>query len=403
MKTPPLNKPTVAIIGGGPAGLRAAEVAAELGAAVTIYDAMPSVGRKFLVAGKSGLNLTNSAEIEAFLSRYSLETPEWQKMIETFDNVALCEWAATLGIETFESAGGKIFPEGMKAAPLLRAWVRKLRELGVEFAMRHRLIGIEDGPTILMESPAGKTRLTPGSLVLAMGGASWPQTGSDGSWAAILAAQSIPISPLVAANCGWETSWPPALLAEAEGLPLKNIAATCGGSTERGDLVVTRYGLEGAPVYRLGSQLRSGAALSLDLKPDLTSDAVATRLARVKKNFVREARRRLKLSPAAAALLKHLPGIGPWDSPAPLASSIKNCPIHLTGPRPVAEAISTAGGIAWPGLTPDLELRDIPGVYAAGEMLDWEAPTGGFLLQACFATGHHVGKTAFAHAASAPQ
>ena len=396
------DKPTVAIVGGGPAGLRAAEVAAGLGAAVTVYDAMPSVGRKFLVAGKSGLNLTNSAELDTFLTRYSEQSPGWQEMIRAFDNVALCEWAGELGIETFESAGGKVFPQEMKAAPLLRAWVRRLRELGVEFAMRHRLTGIAEGPTMTMESPAGETAVSPGSIVLAMGGASWPQTGSDGAWASLLTAKDVPVSPLVAANCGWETTWPPALLADAEGLPLKNISATCDGRTERGDLVVTRYGLEGAPVYRLGRQLRSGASFSLDLKPDLTHEAVAQRLAPVKKNYVREARRRLKLSPAAAALLKHLPGIGPWDSPARLASTIKECPIDLTSPRPIAEAISSAGGIAWDALTPGLELRHLPGVFAAGEMLDWEAPTGGFLLQACFATGHHVGKTAFAHAASAP-
>lgn len=350
----------IAIVGGGPAGLRAAEVAAAGGAAVTVYEAMPSVGRKLLIAGKSGLNLTNAEPLNLFLDRYTtpdLDPAAWRTLIEGFDSRALRHWAADLGYNTRESAGGKVFPDPMKAAPLLRAWVRRLRELGVHFAMRRQLMAIEDGPGLTFGTAEGLEMARPGAVVLALGGGSWPRTGSTGSWPTLLKNHGIAVPTLLAANNGWESPWPQAIRSDAEGLPLKNVSVRVGGDFARGaygDLVITRYGLEGSPIYRLGPTLRAAPlpiVVTLDLKPDLSEETVATRLAPVHRNYVREASRRLKLSPAATALLKHLPNIGPWTSSIDLARAVKACPIMLTGPRPLAEAISSAGGVSWTELT----------------------------------------------------
>ena len=392
--------PHIVVIGGGPAGLRAAEVAAQRAARVTLFDAMPSVGRKFLVAGKSGLNLTNAEALETFLDRYSgheLPVEEWRARFASFDNDSLRAWAASLGVPTFVSAGGKVFPESMKAAPLLRAWVSRLRELGVTFRMRHRWTRIGSGGSLEFETPSGTPLEQADATILALGGASWPQTGSTGAWTGILAQQGIDLSPLQPANVGWETDWPSQVRADAEGLPLKNIAVHCGEESAHGELVITRYGLEGAPIYRLGPALRKMAApaIEIDLKPALTQPTIETRLEPVRRNFVREAQRRLKLSPAAATLLKHLPDRGPWANAAQLAQEIKRCRIPLTAPRPIEEAISTSGGVAWASLDRNLMLRRIPGVFVAGEMLDWEAPTGGYLMQACFTTATHAADSAY--------
>jgi uncharacterized flavoprotein (TIGR03862 family) len=384
----------IAIIGGGPAGLRAAEIAASGGARVTLFDAMPSVGRKFLVAGKSGLNLTNDEKEDGFLARYSHR--EMERYISAFDNNALRQWAGELGEPTFVSAGGKVFPDSMKAAPLLRKWVARLRGLGVDFRMRHRWTGFDGSGGLLFETPDGTLTEAPAATVIALGGASWPQTGSTGNWVEILADRGVKISPLVAANAGWEMAWPIEIVEAAEGHPLKNIAVSAGGQSSVGELVITRYGLEGAPLYRLGSTLRDQdhPTVEIDFKPSLSLPEVENRLGNIRRNFVREARRRLKLSPAAAALLKHLPDRGPWTSSEQLAREIKHCKIPLTMPRPIAEAISTAGGVAWSAVDEHLMLRSMPGVFVAGEMLDWEAPTGGYLLQGCFATGTAAGLAA---------
>ena len=384
----------IAVIGGGPAGLRAAEVAARHGANVTVFDAMPSVGRKFLVAGKSGLNLTNAEPLDTFLARYS--HPELQRLVEAFTNGDLRAWARDLGEPTFESAGGKVFPESMKAAPLLRKWIVRLREAGVTFRMRHRWVGIDRDGTLTFETPGGEVTTRPDATVLALGGASWPQTGSTGGWVEILAGHGIEVTPLAPANAGWEIDWPPAIVEHHAGAPLKNIAVSFDGQSSAGELVITDYGLEGAPLYRLGPALRDGASpsITIDFKPALSLAEVESRLAPVKRNFVREATRRLKLSPAVAALLKHLPDRGPWTEPAQLAAEIKACRIPLVRSRPIDEAISTAGGVAWSELDERLMLRRLPGVFVAGEMLDWEAPTGGYLLQACFATGGAAGAAA---------
>lgn len=403
----------IAVIGGGPAGLRAAEVSAAAGAEVTVYDAMRSVGRKFLVAGKSGLNLTNGAELEPFLSTYSgggagLPADLWREIVSNFDNHALRAWAAGLGIETFVASSGKVFPVPVngviKAAPLLRRWIDRLREMGVIFRTNHRWTGLEAGTALSFLHGEKAVPGHPDAVILALGGASWPQTGSTGSWVTILERLGVEITPLTAANCGWEVAWPQQLLAEAEGLPMKNLSLSAGGGAAcRGELVVTRYGLEGAPIYRLGPALRSmpSPEVFVDFKPDLTITELVSRLGAVKRNFVREARRRWKLDPATGALLKHLPNRGPWTSAEQLAREVKNCRIPLTRPRPVAESISSAGGVCWSQLDENLMLKSLPGVFVAGEMIDWEAPTGGYLLQGCFATGSHVGKAAAAWAEAA--
>ena len=338
----------IAVVGGGPAGLRAAEVAATGGAGVTVYDAMRSVGRKFLVAGKSGLNLTNDEAFEPFLSRYrggDLPAGRWREMLSDFDNRALREWAAGLGIDTFAANSGKVFPvaeRGMiKAAPLLRRWVKRLRTAGVAFRTRHRWTGIDGERCLVFEAPGGEIAVSHDAWVLAPGGASWPQTGSDGSWVNILQQQGVAISPLTASNCGWEVDWPSEVLKEAEGLPLKNLSLRAGDSDagdgdagHRGELVITRYGLEGGPLYRLGPELRSmdgPPRVFIDFKPDLSADDLVERMGAVRRNFVREARRRWKLDPATGALLKFLPNQGTVEIRRATSARSKTLP-HRSDP-----------------------------------------------------------------------
>ncbi|MDF1811650.1 MAG: TIGR03862 family flavoprotein [Verrucomicrobiales bacterium] len=388
----------IVVAGGGPAGLRAAEVAAESGADVVVLEAKRYVGRKFLVAGKSGLNLTNAESPTTFAEKYTGSAPanRWQAILGEFCNDDLRAWAGDLGFETFESSGGKVFPRPMKTAPLLRAWMKRLDSLGVKFRFKANVHSLEPGQLTL---DSGE-HIAFDAAVLAFGGASWPSTGSDGTWLDLLAPHGVAIAPFQPANCGWQVNWPAELIEVADGLPLKNVVARCGTSSVAGELMVTRYGLEGGPVYHLGPVLRGmeQPEIFLDLKPEISLEEVKKRLCPVKKNFVREARRRLRISNAGAALLKYLPNLGPWKDPEHLATVIKNCPVALTGPRPIAEAISSAGGIVWGELDRQLMLKKIPGVFVAGEMIDWEAPTGGYLLQGCFATGTIAGKGASAFA-----
>lgn len=392
----------VAVIGGGPAGLRAAEVAAQGGADVTVYDAMRSVGRKFLVAGKSGLNLTNGEAIDGFLEKYSgndLPIDLWSGILRGFDNDALREWAAGLGVETFVASSGKVFPSPVngtiKAAPLLRRWLDRLRSLGVTFMTSHQWTGFAEDGGLTFVHHGETVHVHHDSVVLALGGASWPKTGSTGAWTEILASHGVDVIPLTAANCGWETHWLDGVVAEADGLPIKNAVFSADGMARRGEAVVTRYGLEGGPIYRLGPALRSMAptdrCLTIDFKPDHTIDQLVAKIGAVKRNFVRQARRRWKLDPATCALLKYLPDRGPWRSVDQLAAEVKCCRIPVSEPRPIADAISSAGGVAWHELDENLMLKKLPNVFVAGEMIDWEAPTGGYLLQGCFASGTHVG------------
>ena len=385
----------IAIIGGGPAGLRAAEVAAMGGASVTLFDAKASVGRKFLVAGKGGLNLTHAGSREEFVARYSGPAELWDSLIADFDADALRAWAAGLGVETFAASTGRVYPRELKAAPLLRRWVHRLRELGVTFAVHHRWTGLRRGERweLDFQTPEGARTFAADALILALGGGSWPETGSDGTWTAALEKLGVEISPLAPANCGWECAWPRAVLDAAEGQPLKSIAVRASGVEVRGELLVTKYGLEGGALYHLGPVLRGMAepVLAIDFKPSSTIEQLIAKMGPIRRNFLSEARGRWKLNDAVFTIVSQMPEPRAWASAQDLAAHVKNVPLHLTGPRPIAEAISSAGGVCWRELDENLMLRKLPGVFVAGEMIDWEAPTGGYLIQGCFATGTRVG------------
>jgi len=388
----------IAIIGGGPAGLHAAEVAAAGGAQLTLYEAKASVGRKFLVAGKGGLNLTNAESRERFVTRYSSPPDLWPSLLADFDSEALRAWAAELGVETFAASTGRVYPREMKAAPLLRRWVQRLRRLGVELAMHHRWTGLRAGPpwSLDFQTPDGPRSAEADAIILALGGGSWPETGSDGTWATVLEKLGVAVAPLQPANCGWEFPWPPAVLAAAEGAPLKSIAARAGGVETRGELLITRYGLEGGALYQLGPELRAMAEpeLSIDFKPGNTIAQLVAKMGPIRRNFLAEARSRWRLSEAAHAILAHCTGAASCTSAEALAALVKHCPLRLIGPRPLAEAISSAGGVRWSELDRHLMLEKLPGIFVAGEMIDWEAPTGGYLLQGCFATGTRAARGA---------
>jgi uncharacterized flavoprotein (TIGR03862 family) len=364
---------------------------------VTVYDAKRSVGRKFLVAGKSGLNLTNTAEREAFASVYSggeMPPDFWRDCLAEFDSAALRKWALELGVETFPSSGGKVFPVMKKAAPLLRRWVARLRSDGVKFAMNHRWSGLRTGTplTVLFENDPVERQHD--AVVLALGGGSWPETGSDGGWVGILRALGIAVTPLQSANCGWEVAWTPETRARVEGQPLHNLHVRAGDATAIGELMPVRYGIEGTLIYQLGRTLRSmpSPEIRIDFKPTFTVAQLVRKMESVRRNFIAEARIRWKLPDAACAMLEQFRG--PFDSAEKLAAAAKDCRIPLLAPRPIAEAISTAGGVCWGELDENLMLKKLPGVFCAGEMIDWEAPTGGFLLQGCFATGTRAGRAA---------
>ena len=376
---------SISIIGGGPAGLRAAEMCAELGLHVVLYDAKRSVGRKFLVAGKGGLNLTNAEPKETFSEKYSGKSPAfWHGILDEFSAQELRRWAADLGCETFEAKSGRVYLKDLKAAPLLRRWVLKLKAAGVEFRMQHRLLDIIPGPPFRLLFENG-TQANSDAVVLALGGASWPDTGSDGLWGVFLKKLGLKISPLAPANCGWEHDWAPEVLTAAEGKPLKNIRVTAGNKSSAGELLLTHYGLEGGPLYALGHSLRAmeHPSISIDLKPAHSIEQLVAKMESARKNIADEARLRWKLSDAAHALLA---GRNCPDAVS-LAHEAKNVVIPFKGPRPIAEAISTAGGLCWEELTDDLMVKKHPGLFLAGEMIDWEAPTGGYLLQVCFSTG----------------
>ncbi|SDT86851.1 hypothetical protein SAMN05444156_0239 [Verrucomicrobium sp. GAS474] len=400
----------VAVIGGGPAGLRAAEVAAEAGCAVTVFDHKPSPGRKFLLAGVGGLNLTHSEPLEKFVPRYRGGEGRWPALLADFDPEALRAWAAELGVPTFVGTSGRVFPEAKKAAPLLRAWTARLKKQGVAFRFRHAWRGWEEtgdgsGLHLLFESEGNAISYPCTAAVLALGGASYPETGSDGGWVSLLAERGIPVAPWRAANCGYEVAggWPAPVLAAAEGMPLKNIALTVGigGGRRRveGECLVTRYGIEGSAVYALGAAIRESLPreIRLDFKSTLSVDELLRRAGTPPRDpaaFLATAAPRWRLGPAATALLEWAESGSPSPTPAALAARVKDFPLALGEARPVAEAISSAGGIAWEALDENLMLRAIPGLFAAGEMIDWEAPTGGYLLQGSFATGTRAGRGA---------
>ena len=390
----------IAIIGGGPAGLRAAEVAVGMGASVTLYDTKPSVGRKFLVAGKSGLNLTNSADFEDFLAHYSgrdFPVDRWRSYLKEFDNYHLSEWASGLGVDTFAAPNGKVFPFSKKAAPLLRRWVLRLREKGVQFRMKHQWVGLERQENILqLDFMQGDEPVSViyDAVILAMGGASWPQTGSTGTWVSILEAKGIEVVSLRSANCGWECEWTEETRELIEGKALQNLKVSAAGVTLTGELLPTKYGFEGTPIYTLGTELRKmdEPSIEIDFKPTFTEERLVAKMESARRDFYKEAGLRWKLSEAACAIIQQY--YGEFDNAKALANVVKCCRIPLTEPRPIEESISTSGGVAWSDLNEDLMLKKLPGVYCAGEMVDWEAPTGGFLMQGCFVTGTIAGRSA---------
>jgi uncharacterized flavoprotein (TIGR03862 family) len=382
----------IAIVGAGPAGLFAAEIIAGRGHRVTVYERMASPARKFLLAGRGGLNLTHSETLAAFLDRYGDHAAEVRAAVECFPPEKLVVWANGLGADTFVGSSGRVFPRAMKASPLLRAWLRRLGDLGVTIKTRHRWTGFSPSGALQFET-ADKSivEVEPDATLLALGGASWPKLGSDGRWAESFADAGISVTPLAPANCGVLIRWSEVFRSRFEGSALKRIALTVDGITRRGEAIVTRNGLEGGAVYALGPYIRAAlaqhgtATLLVDLKPDMTHDQLAARLAKPRgkdtvTNFLRKA---VHLDAVGAGLVREaaLP-----EEPEALAARIKSVPLLVTGLAGLERAISTAGGVAWRSLNEDLMLTTRPGVFVAGEMLDWEAPTGGYLLQGTFAT-----------------
>lgn len=387
---------SILVIGGGPAGLRAAEVAQAAGAKVILCDAQRSVGRKFLLAGRGGLNLTHGEPVENFPARYVDEPERWRDLLREFGPEDLRTWAAGLGIETYVGTSGRVFPRGQKAAGLLRSWLRRLRASGVKFRVGARFIDLQregDGWRANFQTANETFSISAHAVVLALGGASRPETGSDGVWPITLARHGVDVAPWVPVNCGWEVEWSPELLARAEGSPLKNLMVRAGGESIAGELLITRHGLEGGAIYQLGRVLRSmkRPRLEIDFKPQLSVEMLRKRIAGMKTALVWY--RAWKLSPAAIALLEtKCPRCS--DDREQLIARVKNFVLPLCGPRPIAEAISSGGGVRWHELDQNLMLRKLPGVFVAGEMIDWEAPTGGYLLQGCFATGTRAGRAA---------
>ena len=383
----------IAVIGGGPAGLMAAEVAAAAGCRVVVLDRMPSLARKFLMAGRGGLNLTHSEELERFLDRYGTARDWLEPMVRAFPPAALVAWVEGLGQPTFVGSSGRVFPQALKASPLLRAWGARLAALGVTVRPRHEWTSWDAAGALAGTAGGVPWRLRPRATILALGGASWPRLGSTGGWASILAERGVALAPFRPANCGLDVAWTPHLRTRFAGMALKGVALSAAGRTARGEATVTSYGLEGGAVYAIAAAVRDAlaagpVALSLDLRPDLTADALARKLNRPqgRQSMSSHLKRTLNLAPVAIALLHESRGRSLPNDPAALATCIKAVPLTVTGTQGLARAISTAGGIARPAVDRHLMLRALPGVFVAGEMLDWEAPTGGYLLQATFAT-----------------
>lgn len=403
-----MERASAVVIGGGPAGLMAAEVLLQGGVPVNLYEAMPSTGRKFLVAGKGGLNLTHSEPYPQFLTRYGPRRPQLEPLLDDFGPEALQQWAYQLGIETFVGSSGRVFPLDMKALPLLRAWQQRLRQNGLTIFTRHQWLGwADDGHTLRFQTPAGEMAVQAGVVVLALGGGSWAKLGSTGAWVPLLAQRGVTVAPLKPANCGFNVAWSAHFSAKFEGQPLKAVAVsftTQAGVTHqrRGEFIITRNGVEGSLIYALSAPLRDEleatgqAIIYLDLAPDWPLDRLAAQLARPqgRQSTASHLKKTIGLHGVKTGLLWEFVPKEVMAQPAPLAAAIKALPVPLLSPRPLDEAISSAGGVAFEALTPQLMLKAIPGVFCAGEMLDWEAPTGGYLLQASFATGAAAGRGA---------
>jgi uncharacterized flavoprotein (TIGR03862 family) len=394
---------TVAIVGAGPAGLMAAEVIAGAGHAVTIYDQMPSAGRKFLMAGRGGLNLTHSEPMDAFVARYGEAAPHLRNAIDAFTPQMLRDWSERLSQPTFVGSSGRVFPKTMKASPLLRAWLRRLGAAGVNLKLRHGWQGWRSD-ALLFNTPDGEVSVKSNAVVLALGGASWPGLGATGAWVDILGAKGVAIEPLKPANSGFTVEWSDIFRDRFAGQPLKGIALSFGDRTVRGEAMMTTTGIEGGAMYALSAPLRDAvnrdgsAIVHVALRPEMTRDALAAKLSksRGKKSVATYLRKALNLSPVAIGLLQEaaiaaMTPLGTLSSEK-LAAVINAVPVNLSGTAPIARAISSAGGVRFDVIDEGFMLRQMPGVFVAGEMLDWEAPTGGYLLQACFATGAAAGR-----------
>jgi uncharacterized flavoprotein (TIGR03862 family) len=392
------------IIGGGPAGLMAAEIAGAQGVQVDVYESKGSVGRKFLIAGKGGMNLTHGEPKAEFVQRYGSRAREVGAWLENFDADALRTWARGLGVETFVGSSGRVFPSDLKAAPLLRGWVHRLRESGVHFHVHHRWLGWSENGALRFATPEGERAIPATTVVLALGGGSWPQLGSDGAWLPWLAARGVDVAPLQPSNCGFDIGWSDYLATRHAGAPLKPVSAYWRDAdghehVRQGECVITATGIEGSLVYALSASLRDAiakqghAVLELDLAPDRTQARLQHDLAKPRgsRSFSEHLRRQTGLTGVKAALLHEVLDKQLLTDSSALAQAIKRLPLRLKQARPVAEAISSAGGVRLEALDDNLMLRALPGVFCAGEMLDWEAPTGGYLLTACFASGYRAG------------
>ena len=401
---------SVAVIGGGPAGLMAAEVLAAGGATVTVYERMPSLGRKLLLAGRGGLNLTHSEDIARFLARYGAAEGCLRPALEALPPEAVRAWCEGLGQPTFVGTSGRVFPVAMKASPLLRAWLARLAEAGVEFRTRRRWLGWDDDGRLVFAAPDKEEVVAADATVLALGGASWPRLGSAGDWASLFTERGVAVAPLVPANCGFVVDWSDTFRRRFEGQPLKRIALTFGQTTARGEALITAAGIEGGAVYALSAALRDAimmdgsVLLHIDLRPDVSLADLAARLAkpRGKQSLSTFLRKAASLSPVEIGLLHEAAHARLAETtPMALAALVKELPLRLTASAPIEAAISTAGGIKWEAVDEHLMLRSHPGVFVAGEMLDWEAPTGGYLLQGCLSTGALAGRGALEWLANA--
>jgi uncharacterized flavoprotein (TIGR03862 family) len=390
---------SVAIIGGGPAGLMAAEVISAQGVKVDVYDSMPSLGRKFLMAGKGGLNITHSEPFEQFVSRYGKRRPQIEPMLKVFGPEELRQWVHGLGIDTFVGTSGRVFPVGMKASPLLRAWLRRLNDSGVTFHLRHKWTGWLPDKSLKFESPNGEIAVRADAILLALGGGSWARLGSDGAWTSWLTKVGAEVKPLRPANCGFEVTWTLHFRERFEGHPIKSVVLSFGSFHQQGEFIVTKEGVEGGLIYAASALLRDEidargkALMMLDLAPDRSHEWLVERLSRSRgsRSMASHLEKTVNLKGVKAGLLREfVPKEDFWNL-QPLAHFIKNLPIPLIATRPLDEAISSAGGVTFESLDEHLMLRAMPGVFCAGEMLDWEAPTGGYLINACMASGYAAG------------
>lgn len=398
---------SIAVIGGGPAGLMAAEILIQGGVQVDVYDAMPSVGRKFLLAGKGGMNITHGEAQDIFLARYGARRAHIAPLLDAFGAQSLRDWVHGLGIDTFIGSSGRVFPTDMKAAPLLRAWLHRLRAAGVHFHMRHRWIGWAEtngSRALQFSTPDGTASMHADAVVLALGGGSWRRLGSDGAWVTLLEKQGVPIVPLQPANCGFDVGWSEHFRSRFAGHPVKAVVASVTGKTDcadrrQGEFIITESGVEGSLIYALSAPLRDqitatgSAVMHLDLAPGKDLQRVIDEVAhpRGSRSMSSHLQSRVGIAGVKAGLLRELMPANAFADPVRLGNAIKALPLRLLAARPIDEAISSAGGVAFESLDRQLMIRSMPGVFCAGEMLDWEAPTGGYLLTACFAGGRHAG------------